>query len=304
MGIGGEPTTLWEIWLAALITLAIYTFLYSDNKLYRALLNTSIGLSVGYWFVVGWKQVLGPKWWDLAWGGFKPKIPHNAVWVTKPIVWIGNLFSYIGDHPWAFTYWLFLGLLGTLWYFQLSRKYMWLSRIVIGMTIGMGAAATFKGAFLLNAPQIEDSFRPLLATTPDSLWSNGAPISVGAPINWLQSINNIIFVGTVVCVMVYFFFSFSHDRKPFGGMAKIGRWMLMITFGAFFGNTIMTRMAIFLERVQFLVRDWAKNAVPNTPGIYYAYGFAILFVLIAIYYILARRHPTAPTSPDAMNKEG
>jgi hypothetical protein len=38
--------------------------------------------------------------------------------------------------------------------------------------------------------------------------------------------------------------------------ARLGRWLLMVSFGAFFGNTVMTRMAVFLERLQFLLRDW------------------------------------------------
>ena len=36
------------IWLAAMVTLGIYTYLWSDNKLYRMLLNVMVGLGVGY----------------------------------------------------------------------------------------------------------------------------------------------------------------------------------------------------------------------------------------------------------------
>jgi hypothetical protein len=39
-------------------------------------------------------------------------------------------------------------------------------------------------------------------------------------------------------------------------MARTGRWLLMISFGTFFGNTVMTRLAVFLERVQFLLYEW------------------------------------------------
>jgi len=302
MGIAGEPQTLWEVWLAAFITIGIYTFLYSDNKLYRALLNIMVGLNVGYWFIVGWKQVLGPKWWDLAWGTLHAHIPAGAAWPTRAVYWIGAVFSHISLHPWAFIYWFILGGLGTLWYFQLSHRYLWLSRIVIGMTVGMGAAVGFKGSFLLNAPQITDSFRPVLAGSPSPLWSNGAPVGASVPVDWLQSANNIIFVTTIFCVMVYFFFSFSHDKKTIRGSASIGRWLLMITFGAFFGNTIMTRMAIFLERVQFLVRDWAQKTVPVTPAIYYAYGAGAVLLIAAIYF-LTRRPPAKPPVPETVEEE-
>jgi hypothetical protein len=102
--------------------------------------------------------------------------------------------------------------------------------------------------------------------------------------------------------MIYFFFSFSHDRKIIGSTAKVGRWLLMICFGAFFGNTIMTRMAVFLERLQFLINDWCVKAIPTTPLIYYAYGIGILIAIIAI-YLLTRRPPTKPPVPETIEGE-
>ena len=36
-----------------------------------------------------------------------------------------------------------------------------------------------------------------------------------------------------------------------------GRWLLMVCFGAFFGSTVMARTALLVERVQFLLIDWA-----------------------------------------------
>ncbi|HOK54037.1 MAG TPA: hypothetical protein PLU88_03425 [Armatimonadota bacterium] len=293
---------LWQIWLCALLTLGIYTFLYSDNKLYRMLLNILIGLNVGYQFMVTWKSVLSPKWWALCWKGFDPKIEGS--WFSGVFEWLGYFFSYIWNHPGAFIYWLILGVLGSLWYFQLTRKYLWLSRIVIGMSVGMGAGIVFKSSFLLNAAQITDSFRPFIATMPSALWSNGSPvIGTGGTFNFLQSLNNVIFVGTIVCVMVYFFFSFSHENRVIVGSAKMGRWLLMISFGAFFGNTVMTRMAVFLERLQYLIRDWAIQTVPQTPLIAYIYGGGVLLLIIAI-YLLFRRPPAKPQKPDYIDEEG
>ncbi len=229
-----EHTASWQIWLAAMVTLGIYSYLWNDNKLYRMLLNVMIGLGVGYSFIVIWKNVLGPLWWEP---------------MSRGIGAVARGFA-PGS---AGALWILVGLLGTLWYFQFSRKYLWLSRIVIGMTLGAGAGMTFKQQFLLNAPQITDSFRPLVAR------ADGSPLVGGtsAPVSLWMSFNNVIFVGTIVCVMVYFLFSFEHKTAPVRGTAKAGRWLLMISFGAFFGNTVMTRMAIFLERLQFLANDWS-----------------------------------------------
>jgi len=230
-----EGAATWQIWLAAIVTLGIYSYLLSDNKIYRLLLNIMIGLGVGYNFIIMWKQVLQPLWWEP---------------MTQGVVALRNGFA-PGS---AKALWVLVGLLGTLWYFQFSRKYLWLSRIVIGMTLGAGAGVVFKQQLLMNMPQIADSFRPLIARADGTPWVGGS----AAPFSWWMSLNNILFVGTIVCVMVYFFFSFEHKWTPVRHTAQLGRWLLMISFGAFFGNTVMTRMAVFLERLQFLIRDWLR----------------------------------------------
>jgi hypothetical protein len=46
---------------AALATLAIFSFLYRDNPLYRAAEHILIGLSVGFTIVLLWSSVLEPK---------------------------------------------------------------------------------------------------------------------------------------------------------------------------------------------------------------------------------------------------
>ena len=274
------------LWLAALITLGIYSFLYSDNRVYRALLNGMVGLSTGYNFIVMWKQVLGPKWWDPMSKGF------SALWHGSPGAW-GAM-------------WIIVGFLGLLWYFQFSRKHFWLSRIVIGMMMGMGAGVVFKAQFLLNMPQITDSLRPLVASAPNMQkypdYPNGIPLTEGAgPIDLFTSFNNILYIATIVAVMVYFFFSFSHDSKIVSSTAKFGRWMLMVSFGAFFGNTVMTRMGVFLQRAQFLAEEWGPRKLwYGLPSIAYA---AILAAAFAAIYIAIRRPPSKPPLREMVGEE-
>ena len=49
------------VWLSALGTLAVYSFLYRDNPVYRATEQILVGLSVGYLVVVTVKSTLVPK---------------------------------------------------------------------------------------------------------------------------------------------------------------------------------------------------------------------------------------------------
>jgi hypothetical protein len=41
------------------------------------------------------------------------------------------------------------------------------------------------------------------------------------------------FVATLVCVMVYFLFSFEHRSKPVRGAARAGRWLLIVLCSKF-----------------------------------------------------------------------
>jgi hypothetical protein len=104
----------------------------------------------------------------------------------------------------------------------------------------MGGGLAFKGLFNEMLPQVVDSFRPLYVSG-----------------SLLESFNNILFITILLCTSCYFFFTF---KQRSGGViersAVAGRLMLMGCFGAFFGATIMARMALLVERLQFLIEQW------------------------------------------------
>jgi outer membrane protein assembly factor BamB len=132
----------WVLWLSAFCILAIYSYLFKDNAVYRTIVQMFVGISIGYGVIVLWREILYPQWWLPMLDGFK-------------VILLGEPGS-----PWG-ALWALVGLLGVLWYFQLSRKYFYLSRFVIGITVGIGAGLTFKSQIGQNIPQVVDSFRPL-----------------------------------------------------------------------------------------------------------------------------------------------
>ncbi len=72
---------------------------------------------------------------------------------------------------------------------------------------------------------------------------------------WERSIENVVLVtGTLACLS-YFFFSFEH-KGALGRISRVGVWVLMITFGAGFGYTVMGRIALLAGRLEFLFDDW------------------------------------------------
>ncbi|MCK4422422.1 hypothetical protein KAW48_11585, partial [candidate division WOR-3 bacterium] len=53
-------TSIW-IWIAALLTLMIYSFLYKDNPFYRLAEHIFMGLSLGYTLVILWYDYIIPR---------------------------------------------------------------------------------------------------------------------------------------------------------------------------------------------------------------------------------------------------
>jgi len=284
-----------KAWVGAVIILSIYSFLYNDNKLYRMVLNACIGITFGYGLIITWKQVLGPLWWDVMWGNMA-QIKH------------GGVIACIGAYPLPFLYWLFLGIIGSFWYFQSSRRYLWLARIPIGIMLGANAGIIFKQQLLQNRDQIIDSARPLLATGVNGTWPSGQPwMGSGMHIDIWQSVSNLIFVVGIAAVMVYFFFSFDHTNPTVKRTAGLGRWLLMLCFGGFFGNTIMTRMAVLLQNIEFMNNEWAPAPIAFGHRFSVASGWVGLGLLVVggliytIWYLL--RKPTKPSGPDTPQTE-
>jgi hypothetical protein len=87
----------------------------------------------------------------------------------------------------------------------------------------------------------------------------------------------IIFVGAI-CALIYFFFSKAHTGL-LGIMAKFGIWILMIGFGASFGYTVLARISLFINRLQYLGKTWMKAAFDSSNKNYQA-GFPVIFWLI------------------------
>jgi hypothetical protein len=127
-------------------------------------------------------------------------------------------------------FYIFPGILGLMMWARFSRKLMWISRYPIAVYIGIGSG--------LAIPLSMQNFvnRQLSATM----------IEVGFS-NWTVFWNIFIIIG-VACGVIYFFFSKAHSGV-FGGLAKVGIWVLMIGFGASFGFTVMARISLFVNRI-------------------------------------------------------
>ena len=219
---------LYILWAAAIATLGVYTILYRENPISRLFEHIFVGLSAGYLIVATWTLNLEGKWWN-------PMI-HDKKW-----------------------YWIFAPIVGALFYFIYSRRLGWLARLIMGLFFGTAAGTFFRQFFPIYSPQIYACFKPL---------DYQAGMGIQGVIFELV-LHNWIFVIILLTVMSYFFFSIPHEGRfgrNLGRSAVLGRWFLMIAFGAMFGNTVMARISLFIGRMQFLLKDWLGSLLPWLAG--------------------------------------
>jgi hypothetical protein len=209
-------------------TVAIFSFLVKENPLYRFFEHLYIGIAAGFGVILTFKNFLWPRI-------LSPMLGYSVV--TYP--------DGTTSAPYNPGYLLYLipMAFGLLYYFIYSKRYGWLAKIVIGFSLGMSGGIALKGFYNEMIPQIVGSFKPLVVAGTDG-------------IDWWASFENTVFIVTLVAVMYYFFFSFRSEGRLSRGLSSTGRWLMMVCFGAFFGSTVMARMALLVERVQFLLNDW------------------------------------------------
>jgi hypothetical protein len=153
-------------------------------------------------------------------------------------------------------------LVGLLFYFRFSRKYFFLYRIPLSIGVGTYIGLSLRTmVFAQFLTQIRATFIPLAAETP------------------LDTFNNILIFIMVVCVLIYFYFTAEH-RGPLRYTATIARYTMMAGFGSAYGNTVMTRMTLFIGQ--------ARNLMAHPPS-FAVFGVAILGSLLLSDYMRMQR---------------
>jgi hypothetical protein len=117
------------VWVAGILTLAIYSFLYKDNPFYKVAEYIFVGMSAGYWTVF--------LWWNYAYPNLFVPLGERNYWNIIPIV------------------------LGFMMFTQLSKRSSWLVRFpltfVLGVSLGLQVVAAVEGDMV---PQLRGTFSP------------------------------------------------------------------------------------------------------------------------------------------------
>ena len=215
------------VWIAALLTLFVLSFLIKDNPFYKIAESLFVGISAAYWMVVAF--------WD--------QIVPNLIGKLSPTFVRNWAMPGLGEDARQELLYLIPFILGLMLLWRLSPKGGWISRwpmaFFIGTFCGLRLIRFLQADFLI---QIRAGIDPLYVT-------EGGVFDV-----WASLANIILLIGVLSC-LVYFFFSFEH-KGIVGKTAKLGIWYLMITFGAGFAYTVMGRIALLAIRLEFLFDDW------------------------------------------------
>jgi hypothetical protein len=234
------------VWLAAAITLSVFSSLFRDNVFYKIAEALMVGVSAGYWFVVAFWSSLVPLVFaklapDLAKSTVLPglQIPPNSIQL----------------HGYTFPDLMVLIplALGAMLLARLIPATGWLARwplaLIVGTMAGLRLVLIIESDFV---EQVRSTIMPLVVMVPNTARA-GAPLEI----NWLLSLRNTSIVACVISSLSYFIFSIEH-KGVFGKVSRVGIFVLMITFGASFAYTVMGRITLLTMRLEFLFKEWLQ----------------------------------------------
>jgi len=108
----------------------------------------------------------------------------------------------------------------------------------------------------------------------------------------LSTIDNlVIVVGTVLSIS--YFILYREQKGMYGGFTKLGKYFVLATLGAVFGTTVLGRMALIIQRIQFLLGDaafpWQALRMGTVEEGQYVPIALFVFLIVFGYYMYRER---------------
>lgn len=209
--------------VAVILTLFVFSYLLGDNLLYRLAEHLFVGVVVGYGAVVAFHSVLITRLLD-------------------------PLFQAVSEGNGGQALLKLLSLvLGLLLLFKPARRLSGLGNLSVAVLIGVGAALAIGGAVLGTlVPQVD-------ATADLTRYVNRYGPGLG------------LFSGFVVLAgttgaLLHFYFSRGGEGRLAGlrqrlvvSWGGLGRWFILISFGAILAVTFLSRLSLLVGRIEFVL---------------------------------------------------
>jgi hypothetical protein len=144
------------IWISAILTLGIFSFLYKENPFYRVCEHLFVGIANGYSITFTWHRILMPTLID--------PVGH-------------------GQRLWL----ILIAIIGALYFTRFIPKISWLVRIPIAVVMGYGAGASIpRGIDASIVEQVRATVvtRSTFASVYNGIWALVILIGVIATISY------------------------------------------------------------------------------------------------------------------------
>lgn len=212
--MGDLPALITTI-IAAVLTLCVLSRIIGDNPAFRIAQYLFVGVSLGYGFVVLYFQVLRPAF--------------------------TNILAGAGDGNWIRVVFLAVPFgLGLLFLPRMIGRQAgsWMANFPLGLIFGVGVALSLVGVL---AGTLLPQMRATIAPQSD------APLQIAGAV--------LLALGVIVTLSYFYFTVPTHTTggRIVAGMARVGRWLLMVAFGFFFASALITYLTALSERIDFLL---------------------------------------------------
>ncbi len=200
--------------VAGLLTLMVFSYLIGANPLWRVAQSLLVGVSVGYVTLVILTQVVVPQ---------VARIIQPAADAPPADRWLAAV-------PVA---------LGLLLLMRIAFPGAWPASFGLNLVVVVGASLALGGALAGTiVPQSLDTMRLLDLNNPVAL------------------AGNIVLLLGVVCALAYFAFGAragGERSQPVRALATVGRWVLLVAFGALLGSLSTTFFSALIDRLMSLI---------------------------------------------------
>jgi len=212
------------VWVGAILTLLVFSYLLRDSPLFRIAQAILVGVAVGYAVTVAVRSILIPLL-------FEPML--SSLFVK-------------GEIPWLYFVPLILGLLLLT---KFRAEWASLGNPSIAFLFGVGSALAIGGA-------LSGALVPQLKASIVSL----SPALGGGMVN-----NLLLLIGTIGAFLSFRFIIPTGTQVPSRALdvvarvwGRVGRWFILVAFGASFPDTAVSRISILIGRFYYLLHDWLQ----------------------------------------------
>ncbi len=202
---GGAPGVVGTT-IGALVTLAVWSYLAGERRLFVWSQYLLAGLATGYLLVISVREVLLPR-------------------LVAPLL----------ADPGSLQLWPVLILAAIL----VAAR--WLPRRIVALPIAVLIAGT--AAFALGGAVVGTLLPQVAAGLLPGGVSSAALLNAG--------------IGLVISALVLLVFLHGAPRgRMVAGAAGVGHWLMIGGLGGWLGFLLVSRLALFVDRIRFVLVDW------------------------------------------------